>query len=130
MLSSAAYKSIPVDSTKPILLLCRFGFIDNLNLGGPVPIGARQANLTEATRPFLEEVALNEQGHALFTRQAGSTIPCPLVDFTAGFNAFFAAAYSLPANVTVQQAYGAPFGKPCCLGCSLCVYVPCHTDMT
>jgi len=37
------------------------GFINNLDLGGPTPIGARAANLTEATRPFLEEVALNEQ---------------------------------------------------------------------
>ena len=37
------------------------GFINNLELGGPTPIGARAANLTEATRPFLQEVALNEQ---------------------------------------------------------------------
>ena len=40
---------------------CRYGFIDNLTLGGPTPIGARAANLTEMTRPFMEEVALNEQ---------------------------------------------------------------------
>jgi hypothetical protein len=37
------------------------GFINNLELGGPTPIGAKAAKLTEATRPFLEEVALNEQ---------------------------------------------------------------------
>jgi len=27
------------------------GFINNLELGGPTPIGAKAANLTEATRP-------------------------------------------------------------------------------
>ena len=37
------------------------GFIQNLELGGPTPIGARAAALTEATRPFLQEIALNEQ---------------------------------------------------------------------
>ena len=37
------------------------GFINNLQLGGPTPLGARAANLTEDFRPFLEEVALNEQ---------------------------------------------------------------------
>ena len=37
------------------------GFINNLELGGPTPIGARAAALTEATRPFLQEIALNEQ---------------------------------------------------------------------
>lgn len=41
--------------------VCRSGFLDNLTLGGPTPIGARAANLTEMTRPFMEEVALNEQ---------------------------------------------------------------------
>lgn len=38
-----------------------YGFLDNLTLGGPTPIGARKANLTERTLPYLEEVALNEQ---------------------------------------------------------------------
>ena len=37
------------------------GFIENLELGGPEPIGARQAPLTEGTRPFLQQIALNEQ---------------------------------------------------------------------
>ncbi len=95
----------------PIFLLpCRFGFIDNLTLGGPTPLGARAANLTEMTRPFMEEIALNEQGHALFTRQAGSTIPCPLVDFDGGFNDFMAAAYGLADGVTVEQQYGSAYG--------------------
>ncbi len=51
------------------------GFINNLELGGPTPIGAKAANLTEATRPFLEEVALNEQvRRAGRTRAEGSTV--------------------------------------------------------
>lgn len=83
------------------------GFLGDLALGGPTPIGARKANLTNATLPFLEEVALNEQGHALLTRQAGSVIPCPLIDFDGGFNAFFAAAYQL--NGTVKEKYGVAF---------------------
>ncbi len=40
------------------------GFIENLELGGPPPIGARQAPLTEATRPYLQEIALSEQARA------------------------------------------------------------------
>lgn len=43
------------------MLCCRYGFLNNLTLGGPTPLGARAANLTEMTRPFMEEVALNEQ---------------------------------------------------------------------
>ncbi len=96
--------------THTLYLHCRFGFIDNLTLGGPTPLGARAANLTEMTRPFMEEIALNEQGHALFTRQAGSTIPCPLVDFDGGFNDFMAAAYGLADGVTVEQQYGSAYG--------------------
>ncbi len=45
------------------------GFNDNLTLGAPVPIGARKANLSNEVQMHMEEVALNEQGHALFTRQ-------------------------------------------------------------
>ncbi len=37
------------------------GFLGNLELGGPAPLGARKANLTERTLPYLQEVALNEQ---------------------------------------------------------------------
>ena len=44
------------------------GFIGNLELGGPVPKGARAANLSDQVRTHLAEVALNEQGHALMTR--------------------------------------------------------------
>ncbi|KAK9823663.1 hypothetical protein WJX72_004516 [[Myrmecia] bisecta] len=85
------------------------GFLDNLEQGGPVPIGARAANLTAATIPYLQEVALQEQGHTLFTRHAGSNQPCPPIDFDGGFNALLAVAYGLPAGQTVQQKYGAPF---------------------
>ncbi len=35
-----------------------------MELGGPTPLGARKANLTERTLPFMEEVALNEQVRA------------------------------------------------------------------
>ena len=65
----------------------------------------------------MEEVALNEQGHALFTRNAGSALPCPQVDFTGGFNAFMAAAYGL--NGTVQQTFGSAFSKWPALLCAL-----------
>ena len=37
------------------------GFINGLEMGGPTPIGAQKANLTEATLRYLQEVALNEQ---------------------------------------------------------------------
>jgi hypothetical protein len=83
------------------------GFRNNLNLGGPTPIGAQKANISAENLPYMEEVALNEQGHALFTRHAGSSLPCPLVDFTGGFNAFFAAAYNLTG--TIESVYGRPF---------------------
>ena len=49
------------------------------------------------------------QGHALFVRQAGGYLPCPLVDFTGGFNAFFGAAYGL-GNSTIEEVYGSAFG--------------------
>ena len=48
------------------------------------------------------------QGHALFVRHAGGTLPCPQVDFTGGFNGFMAAAYNL-GNSTVEEVYGSPF---------------------
>ena len=47
----------------------RAGFNDNLTLGGPVPIGARKANLSAEVQAHMEEIALNEQAHALFVRQ-------------------------------------------------------------
>ena len=37
------------------------GFNQDLSKGGPIPVGARGANLTERSRPYLQEVALNEQ---------------------------------------------------------------------
>ena len=33
----------------------------NLNLGGPAPIGARKANLSDAVEPYMQEIALSEQ---------------------------------------------------------------------
>ena len=50
------------------------------------------------------------QGHTLFTRQAGSSIPCPLVDFTGGFNKFYAAAFGLePTANAIAAKYGRAF---------------------
>lgn len=83
------------------------GFLGDLAKGGPTPLGAQKANLSATNLPYMQEIALNEQGHALFTRQAGGANPCPLVDFVGGFNAFFAGAYGL--NGTVEQTYGQAF---------------------
>lgn len=85
------------------------GFFKNLSMGGPVPIGARKANLSPDVLPFAQEIALSEQGHALFTRQAGSTIPCPKIDLIGGFNEYFAEAYQLPKGVTIKDKFGKDF---------------------
>jgi len=91
------------------------GFNGDLDKGAPTPIGARAAKLTNKTRPFLEEVALNEQGHALFTRHAGSSLPCPLIDFDEGFNSIMVLAFKLQrkgdekATETVARKFGKPF---------------------
>ena len=37
----------------------------DLEKGGPVPIGAQKANLSDAVQMYMEEVALNEQVHAV-----------------------------------------------------------------
>jgi hypothetical protein len=85
------------------------GFFNNLSMGGPKPLGARKANLSPEVLPFAQEIALSEQGHALFTRQAGSTIPCPVIDFVGGFNGYFASAYNLPAGTTIKDKFGKDF---------------------
>ena len=51
------------------------------------------------------------QGHALYTRQAGSTIPCPYVDYDKGFNAVFARAYGLKDGETISKLFGKDWGK-------------------
>ena len=38
-----------------------YGNVGNLSLGGPAPIGARKANLTQAVAPYMQEIALSEQ---------------------------------------------------------------------
>ena len=53
------------------------GFINNLELGGPTPIGARQANLTEFTRPYLQEIALSEQVNPSQGSRLVSQLPSP-----------------------------------------------------
>ncbi|KAL3144311.1 hypothetical protein ABBQ32_14189 [Trebouxia sp. C0010 RCD-2024] len=85
-----------------------FGFVGNLELGGPSPIGARKANLSPEVTPYMQEIALSEQGHALFVRQAGGVLPCPQVDFVGGFNGFLAAAYNLGER-SIEEAFGSPF---------------------
>ena len=51
------------------------------------------------------------QGHALYTRQAGSKIPCPYVDYDAGFNAVFARAYGLEDGETIAKLFGKDWGE-------------------
>ena len=53
------------------LCFCSHGFIDNLQLGGPTPIGARKAPLSEKYLSMMQEVALNEQVSCFF-------LPCCL----------------------------------------------------
>lgn len=60
------------------------------------------------------------QGHALTVRQSGGVLPCPLVDFTGGFNAFFGAAFGLGER-SIADVYGSPFGMMSVLPGSLCV---------
>ena len=47
----------------------------------------------------------------LFTRHAGSSLPCPPINFTA-FNEYYAAVYGLdpaPAANSIQKKFGAHF---------------------
>ena len=62
------------------------------------------------------------QGHALYTRQAGSTIPCPYVDYDKGFNAVFARAYGLKDGETIAKLFGSDWGESAlvCLFLHLC----------
>ena len=50
------------------------------------------------------------QGHALYTRQAGATLACPVVDYDAGFNAVFARAYGLKDGETISKLFGKDWG--------------------
>lgn len=52
---------MPCLTRKGLTLPPPAGFNNNLTLGGPTPIGARKAALTERVKPYLMEVALNEQ---------------------------------------------------------------------
>lgn len=51
------------------------------------------------------------QGHALATRQAGSTLACPYVDYIQGFNSILGAAYGLPPGETIEKLFGKPWGR-------------------
>lgn len=85
------------------------GFNGDLAKGGPTPIGGKKVDIPNKYKGWLQEVALNEQGHALFTRHAGSSIPCPAIDFTGGWNKWMAAAFELPDGVTIEQQFGKAF---------------------
>lgn len=85
------------------------GFNGDLAKGGPTPIGGKKVDILPKYKGWLQEVALNEQGHALFTRHAGSDIPCPAIDFVGGWNKWMAAAYNLPDGVTIEQQFGSAF---------------------
>ena len=53
---------------------------------------------------------MSVQGHALMTRQAGSILPCPAIDFTGGFSKFFAAAFHLPhTDTAIREKFGSDF---------------------
>ncbi|KAK9826220.1 hypothetical protein WJX74_000769 [Apatococcus lobatus] len=84
-------------------------FNDNLTLGGPLSIGYGKANLSPDVTAALAEVAVSEQGHALFTRHAGGVLPCPLVNYTAGFNDVYANIYGLAPGQDISILFGAPF---------------------
>lgn len=61
------------------------GFLDNLTLGGPEPIGVRKANLSAEAMTYMEEVALNEQVNVVCREGLNSlprgafSLPCPTV---------------------------------------------------
>ncbi|KAK9865756.1 hypothetical protein WJX84_001274 [Apatococcus fuscideae] len=84
-------------------------FNDNLTLGGPPSIGYGKANLSPEVLSALTEVAVSEQGHGLFTRHAGGALPCPLVNYTAGFNDVYANIYGLAPGQDISVLFGAPF---------------------
>jgi hypothetical protein len=47
---------------------------------------------------------------AIVPVQAGGSNPCPAIDFTGGFNDFFAAVYDLPSNMSILNKFGKAFG--------------------
>lgn len=62
MVVHIALQSGPVyELFSDMFVFCSHGFIDNLQLGGPTPIGARKAPLSEKYLSMMQEVALNEQ---------------------------------------------------------------------
>ena len=63
------------------------GFINNLELGGPKPIGAQKAALTEQTLRFLQEVALNEQVTPSFPEASTRQWPLVILRFKASLYA-------------------------------------------
>ena len=59
---------------------------------------------------FQGSIHLSAQGHALMTRQSGSALPCPAIDFTGGFSKFYAAAFDLPhTDTAIREKFGSDF---------------------
>ena len=51
--------------------------------------------------------------------------PCPPIDFTGGFNQFYAAVYNLTNNMTIENVFGAPFGeRPGHASACQCLFMP------
>ncbi|CAL4914352.1 unnamed protein product [Urochloa decumbens] len=72
-----------------------------LALGGPPPVGAREANLDEETRRVVKEFALQEIGHIrAITRTVGG-IPRPLINLSADNFAW-----------VMDMAFGYPLNPP------------------
>lgn len=70
-----------------------FGYIipDDLLLGGGPILGGKRANLSNEMQPWVEEVALNEQGHVRMIREVlgRRSVPCPKIDLIGGFDGLF-----------------------------------------
>ena len=67
-----------------------------------MPIGAQKANLSQEVQAHMEEVALNEQGHALFTRQVCGNNACRTAASLDGIQVSMHGNRVLP-----QSTYGA-----------------------
>jgi hypothetical protein len=68
---------------------------------GPI-MGAKKAALSNQLQPYIEEVALDEQGHVRLIREVlgDRSPPCPPVDVMGGFNAFFKKALNYTGTAT------------------------------
>eukprot|EP00882_Tetradesmus_deserticola_P001009 GHRQ01001092.1.p1 GENE.GHRQ01001092.1~~GHRQ01001092.1.p1 ORF type:complete len:409 (+),score=152.07 GHRQ01001092.1:202-1428(+) len=64
-------------------------------------IGGKRAKLSPEVQAWAEEVALDEQGHVRMVREVlgpDNSVPCPKLDLTGGFRAFFDKALKKTSN--------------------------------